>query len=187
MKLVSRSPIIGDQKALLLLYRRVAAQGNGIARNLREISANHISSFMRQSLKTGWQLVIEHPTDSRRLIADIHCYGYGLAICHHVLPNLTLAVDPDFQGQGLGKLLLNGLLDHIRQQRTDIMRLELLVFQSNQRAIHLYQQVGFQIEAVLPKRVRLENGQFTDDVMMVWFNPAYGKTFSSLMPNNKTA
>lgn len=54
---------------------------------------------------------------------------------------LNLAVDQSYQGQGIGKHLLNHLMDVARIKAADTMLLE--VRPSNQAAIHLYESSGF--------------------------------------------
>ncbi|MFZ7173132.1 ribosomal protein S18-alanine N-acetyltransferase [Avibacterium volantium] len=68
----------------------------------------------------------------------------GFAICQKVLDEATLfnlAIDPAYQGQGLGKQLLHSLIDELRGQ--GILTLWLEVRQSNKIAQKLYLQCGF--------------------------------------------
>ncbi|MEE6031807.1 ribosomal protein S18-alanine N-acetyltransferase [Avibacterium paragallinarum] len=68
----------------------------------------------------------------------------GFAICQKVLDEATLfnlAIDPTYQGQGLGKQLLHSLIDELREQ--GILTLWLEVRQSNEIAQKLYLQCGF--------------------------------------------
>ncbi|MFZ7203417.1 ribosomal protein S18-alanine N-acetyltransferase [Avibacterium avium] len=68
----------------------------------------------------------------------------GFAICQKVLDEATLfnlAIDPTYQGQGLGKQLLHSLIDELRGQ--GILTLWLEVRQSNEIAQKLYLQCGF--------------------------------------------
>ncbi|SUB37612.1 ribosomal protein S18-alanine N-acetyltransferase [Avibacterium avium] len=68
----------------------------------------------------------------------------GFAICQKVLDEATLfnlAIDPAYQGQGLGKQLLHSLIDELRGQ--GILTLWLEVRQSNEIAQKLYLQCGF--------------------------------------------
>jgi [ribosomal protein S18]-alanine N-acetyltransferase len=53
-----------------------------------------------------------------------------------------LGIHPDYQRQGLGKLLLTALLDQAR--KIDMARSTLEVRASNQVAINLYEKYGFQ-------------------------------------------
>jgi ribosomal protein S18 acetylase RimI-like enzyme len=52
-----------------------------------------------------------------------------------------IGIHPLFQGQGLGKALLLSTLDYA--QRQNIKEVSLGVWQSNQRAVRLYESVGF--------------------------------------------
>ena len=56
---------------------------------------------------------------------------------------LTLTVRPDSTGQGLGKQLMQELLHQARQRGASNLFLE--VRESNQIAIHLYEQMGFKM------------------------------------------
>jgi len=76
--------------------------------------------------------------------------GYGVMSmaageCHV----LNLCVRPECQGQGYGRVLLNGLLDTARRHRIQTAFLE--VRPSNTSAVHLYQSEGFN-EVGLRKR-----------------------------------
>ncbi|MCE7983233.1 MAG: GNAT family N-acetyltransferase [Caldilinea sp. CFX5] len=56
-------------------------------------------------------------------------------------PQLGLGVTDAWQGQGVGRALLNGLLVQARQY--PLPTIYLIVVHDNQRAIHLYQSCGF--------------------------------------------
>ena len=69
---------------------------------------------------------------------------YGFAICQTVLDEATLfniAIDPQKQGLGLGRQLLNELITQLRQK--DILTLWLEVRESNKKAQALYDSLGF--------------------------------------------
>lgn len=55
---------------------------------------------------------------------------------------VSLAVDPDHQGQGLGRWLLEESLGFLRRQRIDVV--EVLVVSDNAVARHLYHSLGFE-------------------------------------------
>lgn len=69
---------------------------------------------------------------------------YGFAICQTVLDEATLfniAIDPQKQGLGLGRELLNELITQLRQK--GILTLWLEVRESNKKAQVLYDSLGF--------------------------------------------
>ena len=74
-----------------------------------------------------------------------------------------LAIDPQFRQQGLGKYLLNSLLHLAYQQQLERATLE--VRASNLAAIHLYQQLGFQVAG---RRKRYYPDQ--EDALILWLN-----------------
>tara|TARA_B110000261_G_C12939178_1_gene299704 strand:+ start:459 stop:767 length:309 start_codon:yes stop_codon:yes gene_type:complete len=56
---------------------------------------------------------------------------------------LIIAITPQFQQQGLGKELLDDLLQHLDQDKVRSIILEARV--SNVSAIHFYQKYGFEL------------------------------------------
>ena len=74
-----------------------------------------------------------------------------------------LAIHPDYQGMGLGQLLLLTLLKEASQQGLKYARLE--VRASNQSAQSLYQKFGFQIVQKLPNYYH----QFQEDALMLYY------------------
>ncbi len=73
-----------------------------------------------------------------------------------------LAVHPDYQGQGLGKLLLYALLRDARRRQLEWATLE--VKPSNQAALSLYQKFGF-TEAGRRRRYYKDTGE---DALILW-------------------
>jgi len=64
----------------------------------------------------------------------------------------TLAVHPDFRGQGIGRKLLEEALLVASRLGADLVTLE--VRASNQRPIDLYKKFGFQVKARKPRYYR---------------------------------
>ena len=162
-----------DFDKILGLYKKVAEERIGIARSPEEISISYIENFMQHSAESGIELVIDHPASTTEIIAEIHCYQLGPSIFKHVLSELTIAVHPDFQGQGLGKTIFGGLLSFITGNRPDILRVELFTQESNQRAQALYKKLGFIAEGRFLNRVSGQNNILEADIPMAWFNPTF--------------
>ena len=66
---------------------------------------------------------------------------YSTALLHP-LELSRLAVDPQFQGRGYGKLLLQGLMAEVRKRGAD--GIQLLAAKENAPALALYRSAGFQ-------------------------------------------
>ena len=74
-------------------------------------------------------------------------------------------VHPKYQGKGIGFALLENLLKWARQNE-QIEKLFLQVFASNERAIKLYEKIGFIEEGRFIKAVKQSDGQYIDIIQM---------------------
>jgi ribosomal protein S18 acetylase RimI-like enzyme len=83
-----------------------------------------------------------------------------------VLTDLTVAVDPDFQGQGVGRRLFEALFAAVAGMTPKIERIELMAREGNTHAVRLYERLGFRIEGRMPGRVRMPDGTADTDLAM---------------------
>lgn len=162
-----------DLPALVALYKAVSKNEGGIARFDDEISADHIRNFLNKSMEAGLIIVAEHPENPGELVAEIHAYTPGLRVFKHVWSDLTLVVHPQFQGRKIGRTLFTIFLEEVARQYPNIGRVELITRESNQRAIHLYQSLGFRIEGRLEMRIKTSAGHYEADIPMAWQNPNF--------------
>jgi ribosomal protein S18 acetylase RimI-like enzyme len=166
---VPRLAKVEDFEKIWKLYQRVAQNLGGLAREADEVTPQYIAQLMQKSAKTGFQWVIENLEDSE-IVAEIHCYKLEPRTFSHILSELTICVHPHYQGRGVGKTIFAHLLHHIRQHCPDILRVELVARESNQKAIVMYQKLGFVIEGRFERRIRSADGNFEADIPMAWFN-----------------
>lgn len=152
MKYTLRPADVTDRDAICTLYKKVIRISGGLARREEEVTGEYVAGFIEKSRENGIHLVA---TDDKNIVGEIHCYKPGLQCFDHLLSDLTVAVDPDYQGLGIGKALFIGLLNEVRENRKDILRIELLTGEANKRAIAFYQSIGFSIEGRMPGRYRM--------------------------------
>lgn len=79
--------------------------------------------------------------------------------------DLFVVVDKRYWGYGIGQTLMELALDWAVETE-EIARLELTVQARNDKAIHIYQKYGFEIEGLKKRGARLKNGEFTDVYLM---------------------
>ncbi len=158
---------VADLENIWKLYQKVAQKLGGLARAADEVTLEYVSQFMQKSASYGFEWVIEN-LENGEIIAEIHCYQLAPRSFAHVLSELTIAVHPDYQGQGIGKAIFSHLLQYIRQHRPDILRVELITRESNHHAIGMYKQLGFKVEGRLEGRIRSANGDLEADIPMAW-------------------
>ncbi|MCL2911904.1 ribosomal protein S18-alanine N-acetyltransferase [Shewanella aquimarina] len=90
----------------------------------------------------------------------------GFGILHQLFEDATLmdiCVRPAMQGQGLGKRLTEALIELAATQGAERMMLE--VRASNERAIALYRQMGFEQTGMRANYYQLEQGK-EDAILM---------------------
>jgi len=96
-------------------------------------SEESISHDLEENVLSRWLGIFD---ENGRLIA----YG-GMWLVINEGHILNIAVDPEFQGKGYGKRVLNALIDMARENGMNILFLE--VRRSNLRAQKLYLGAGF--------------------------------------------
>jgi len=153
-----------DAAAMLALFQ-AAANGPGLARYPDEIDADYIAATMARS--TGPGGISIGAFSEERLVGEIHAWRPGPRKFAHVLGDLTIAVDPKWQGQGLGTSLFAALFDTAREMVPPIERIELFVHTGNPGARALYERLGFAVEGRMPGRLKLDSGEVLDDFAMV--------------------
>ena len=155
-----------DTDAVFRLYQRVAAVPGGLARLEAEVTEDYVSGFIISTLEHGTGFVAVDTNGEVR--GEIHAYSPGLFCFSHVLSDLTIAVDPDIQGQGLGRQLFEAFMTDVRDELPEILRIELIARESNARAIAFYETLGFVREGEFRGRIRNVDGSIESDVPMGW-------------------
>lgn len=107
------------------------------------------------------------------LVAEIdgHVIGYGkirhptpLPTSDHVWHCFGLGVDPDYEGRGAGRALMLALMEEARARGG--LRMTLRVFSTNERALRLYESLGFTREGLLRGEFRVADGELVDDIAL---------------------
>ena len=80
---------------------------------------------------------------------------------------LSIFLTKNYRGMGLGKEIMKILIKWGRDNKI-IRKMSLAVFSSNKIAISLYKKIGFRIEGLCPKDLRI-NGRYYDSVLMYKF------------------
>lgn len=164
-KLVITPSTRQDVPAVLSLYRRVAAIEGGLARTANEISEEYVRHNIESSLNRGISLIARSGDD---VVGEIHAFQPVPKVFSHVLSDLTIAVHPDNQGRGVGRALFSELLRKVTEEYPHILRVELIARESNQKALHFYQTLGFEVEGAFKRRIRGTTGAFEADIPMAW-------------------
>lgn len=126
-------------------------------RTMRKADLPRVEQIERLSFSSPWtyplfQMELENEERAYYLVIeqDGALVGYAgywrIGIEGHVV---TFAIHPDCRRQGLGKKLLEALINHCRSM--DLERMTLEVRRSNTLAQGLYEQFGFEKVAIQPQ------------------------------------
>lgn len=155
-----------DIGAIASLYRAAGERGSGLARSPVEVTLDYVTQFVEASLSGGLALVATDSGDA--IIAEIHARRLYPRTFAHVLGDLTIAVHPSKQGQGIGRALFVEFLRRVTDDMPHILRVELKAREGNARAIRMYESIGFAREGRMTNRVILPDGSFDNDIPMAW-------------------
>jgi L-phenylalanine/L-methionine N-acetyltransferase len=116
---------------------------------------------------SGLLLVATNSAQTIVGMIGLHLVQPGLRRAH--VRGLGISVAKDWQGQGVGQLLMEAAL-HWADNWAGILRIELTVFADNARAIALYERHGFVREGTMRGHM-LRDGIYADTYMMARLHP----------------
>lgn len=128
-------------------YRMVQEDADGVARveaACMPVPWSRQSFWEEASHSDAYYLIARDVDRDNLIVAYAGCWV--LANEGHIT---NVAVDPDYQGQGLGRRLMNELTSRVKELGVDSMTLE--VRPSNTVAINLYTSLGFRSVGQRPK------------------------------------
>lgn len=102
-----------------------------------------------------------------QVVGYVICEGGQLRRMRHCA-KIEIYVDRDARGLGLGQALLEAALDWARAH-DEITKVGLSVFADNERAIQLYEKLGFVVEGRRVREYREPDGSYRDDLQMALY------------------
>lgn len=81
-----------------------------------------------------------------------------------------VAMHPDYAGKGYGFLMMLAIIDY--GKALGLKRIELSTAVSNEKAMHLYEKVGFQKEGIMQNYTYLKSeNRYLDEMLMAYLYP----------------
>lgn len=78
---------------------------------------------------------------------------------------IGISILKDYWGFGLGTLMMEELIEWAKESGV-IRRLELTVQHRNQRAVHVYEKIGFKTETIMVRGAKTDEDEFLDVHLM---------------------
>jgi ribosomal protein S18 acetylase RimI-like enzyme len=163
-----RTGNINDAEAVLELEKEVLSEN--------EFMISVIEEFKETSeqLRSWIQKILENERE-QLIVAEINREVVGLIVFRSNSTkrlshtgSFTAMVRKEYRNQGIGKLLIEALLNWAEQNPL-IEKVSLGVLSTNQRAIELYKSMGFIEEGRKIKEVKFNQDVYVDDILMYKF------------------
>lgn len=152
-----------DAPILAKAEREIAKTPGRLASHPNELKDENFKEKIvaLSNIDTGLYVVLE---ENGVIVGHALLDPHKLASTSHVV-SLTIAIHEGHQGKGLGKTLMQYLIEWTKNH-SKIEKFELQVRSSNTRAINLYKSLGFFEEGRKTKRLKYGPNEYLDDVYM---------------------
>ncbi len=154
----TRRQVEQDVEGVLDVLETVGAEGRWIGTEV-PFDRRARAESIRQELLDPSRFAGFVANEGGRIVGSI-----GLSLAPYGVVNLGMAILDGYRSQGIGTRLVAHGIEWARQVGAHKMALE--VWPHNERAIGLYNKMGFVQEGRLRKHYRRRNGQLWDAVVM---------------------
>ncbi|WP_161964115.1 GNAT family N-acetyltransferase [Chitinophaga flava] len=165
-ELIIRQPTTADATGLLDNFQRMTQETDFLlftyAESL-ELSQRTEEDYIKTYLGNSDQLMLLAVVEDK-VVGSITINHSGYHKKGHTA-EMGIAVEHAWSGLGIGRRLMTAMLRWAEQHKK-IQLLYLQVFATNDRAMHLYRNFGFQECGRLPNGIELRDGQYVDLVTM---------------------
>ncbi len=115
--------------------------------------------FFSQQSFTG----IAHDTDTHEIVGLYILHPNNIGRCGHIC-NASYAVRKDVRGRRIGEQLVTHCMDEARKLGFTILQFNAVV-KSNERALRLYEKLGFVRLGVIPRGFLMKDGTYEDIIL----------------------
>lgn len=168
-----RDAHINDAATLASAERDIAKTPGRLASRPHELNDHAFEEkiAIHSNSKTGKYVVIE---SGGEIVGHGILDPYKLEVTQHMV-DLTIAIHEGHQGKGYGKALIKYLINWA-QNNPSLEKINLHVRSSKNRAISLYKCLGFEVEGIRLKFIKIAPHTYLDNIAMsLWVGPKESK------------
>ena len=167
-KAILRSPCEEDAEEMLRFIIKASGETDFLLKYPEEwddFSLEQEITFLREEYENPNCLMITCVVDGR--IAGNCQIEFRTGLKHGHRAGVAIALLQEFWNLGIGTKMFEELF-RAADERGGIRQIELGFIEGNSRARGLYEKMGFRITGVKPDAIRMKDGTFVNEYMMVY-------------------
>lgn len=163
---ILRSPKAIDAQNLIEYMKKTAEESTFLLRYPEEVdmTVEDEAYFIHGMNESPDSFMILAEIDGR-LAGNCSLSALGSRIRMKHRCNIAIALYEEFCSQGIGKVMMAYLLEEAKNMGFEQAELEVVA--RNERAISLYQKLGFEQIGCIPRAMRHKDGSYDELIMMV--------------------
>lgn len=151
-----------DAKSLLMLMRKISQQTDFIITDTEQMTTENQRRLIEQYLHQARCAMVVVECDGQfvgmgNLVADRHP-----RLAH--IAEIGISLIEEYWGYGIGTMLAETIIDYARRHGVEVIHLE--VVSNNERAVRLYERLGFQTVGTLHHRLCRDSNNYYDTLIM---------------------
>ena len=162
-----RSPREDDAEEMLQFIKKASGETDYLMRYPEEyadFTLEQEKGFLNGAYRSDNAMMIACVVDGRIAGNCQISFCTGMKDRHRA--SAAIAILREFWNLGIGTRLFEEMF-RIAGERSGVRQIELDFIEGNSRARHLYEKMGFRITGVKPDAIRLKDGTFVNEYMMM--------------------
>ena len=162
-----RSPREDDAEEMLQFIKKASGETDYLMRYPEEyadFTLEQEKGFLNGAYRSDNAMMIACVVDGRIAGNCQISFCTGMKDRHRA--SAAIAILREFWNLGIGTRLFEEMF-RIAGERSGVRQIELDFIEGNSRARHLYEKMGFRITGVKPAAIRLKDGTFVNEYMMM--------------------
>jgi len=154
-----------DVNGLLNFINEISKEKTFILRQGEQLTLEEEQEFVNKQLKAIKEKIVIHLVIeiNKKIVAGAQLNLKRFVNSH--VGHMGITILKNYRDQGLGRILINTLINEAVKNLPELKIIDLSVFAINERAKHLYQSVGFTEYGRLPKGIKYKN-EYIDEIFM---------------------
>ncbi len=164
---IFRSPSEDDAEETLQFIKTASGETDYLMKfpeEYADFTIEQEKSFLRENYENPNKMMIACFVDGRIAGNCLISFHTSMKECHRA--SVAIALLQEFWNLGIGTRMFEEMI-RVAGEHGDIRQIELDFVEGNKRARGLYEKMGFRITGVKPDAIRMKDGTFLNEYMMV--------------------